>query len=35
MKKPKIKDYLCEECGTVHENEYKEAVKKYKKVIKK
>lgn len=34
MKKPKIKDYLCEECGVVHEWEYKEDLKKWKKTKK-
>jgi len=34
MKKPKLKDFVCPGCGCIHEEEYKEVVKKYKKLLK-
>lgn len=29
LKKPNIKDYMCDECGIVHDWAYKEALKQY------
>lgn len=35
MKKPKPKDFICEDCGVVHQEEYEKALREYKQKIKK